>query len=67
VNVRHSKVDGCAAGSAHGFKFLCCSGHCGFDRGDFAQPALLLSLLEPVDEVGVDLLQSGLLGWVNPK
>jgi len=24
---------------AHGFEFLCCGGHCGFDRGDFAQPA----------------------------
>jgi hypothetical protein len=39
---------GCLSGGCHG----------GLDRGDLAQPSLLLSLGKAVDEVGVYLLQS---------
>ncbi|NRQ37512.1 hypothetical protein HII36_37630 [Nonomuraea sp. NN258] len=42
-------------------------GEGGFDRGYFAEPALLFGLGEPVDEVGVDLFQSWLLNWVNAE
>jgi hypothetical protein len=52
---------------AHGFKFLCGGGHGGLDCGDLAEPALLLCLLEPVAQVGVDLFQPRHLSWVNPE
>jgi hypothetical protein len=50
---------------AHGLQFLRGGGHGGLDRGDFAEPALVLGLLEAVDEIGVDLLKAWQLGWVN--
>jgi hypothetical protein len=43
------------------------SGDGGLDRGDLAEPALLLGLLESVGEVDVDLFQSRQLGRVDPK
>jgi hypothetical protein len=67
VDFRHAEEDSRVAGGAHGFKLLGCGGHGGLDRGDLAQPALLLCLREPVDKVGVDLLQPRQLGWINPK
>ncbi|MCW2917647.1 MAG: hypothetical protein JWN52_5715 [Actinomycetia bacterium] len=51
----------------HGFQFLAGGGQGGLDRGDLAQPALLFGLLEPVAQVGVDLLQPWHLGGVDPK
>ncbi|MGP3936839.1 hypothetical protein [Nonomuraea sp. KM88] len=39
----------------------------GFDGSHFAEPALFFGLGEAVDEVGVDLLQPGLLSWVDAK
>ncbi|MET7312183.1 MULTISPECIES: hypothetical protein [unclassified Streptomyces] len=48
-------------------ELLGCGGHGGLDRGDLTEPALLLGLLETVGEVGVDLLQSGQLVWVDPE
>jgi hypothetical protein len=48
-------------------QFLCGGGQGGLDRGDLAEPALLLCLLEPVAQVGVDLFQPLLLGWVDPE
>jgi hypothetical protein len=61
-------VDGrLAAGSAHGFELLGCGRHGRLDRGDLAHPALLFGLLEPVGEIGMDLLQPRQLGGINPK
>lgn len=51
----------------HGLEFLAGGGEGGFDRGDLSEPALFSSLLETVEEIGVDLLQAGLLSWVNAK
>jgi hypothetical protein len=48
-------------------KFLLGGDESGLDRGDIAEPALTLGLLEAVVEVGVDLLQPRYLGWVNPE
>lgn len=69
VKGRHAKVgDGVLSGEfAHRGELLRGGGNAGLDRGDVTQPALLLRLVESVDEVGVDLLQSWLLSWVNPK
>lgn len=70
ADVRHAEVNARARGSggvAHGFKFLCGGGQGGLDRGDLAEPALVLGLLEPVGEVGANLLQARLLSWVDPQ
>ncbi|MFE4024264.1 hypothetical protein ACFXPZ_44020 [Streptomyces sp. NPDC059101] len=37
------------------------------DRGDLAEPALFLGLLEPVEQVRVDLLQAGHLLGIGPQ
>jgi hypothetical protein len=50
---------------SHGDELLLGGGQGGLDRGDLAEPALLLGLIKAVGEVGVDLLQSRYLGWVN--
>ncbi|WP_406447150.1 hypothetical protein OG782_00265 [Streptomyces sp. NBC_00876] len=48
---------------AHGGELLLGGGEAGLDRGDLAEPALFLGLLEAVDQVRADLLQAGpLLG-----
>jgi hypothetical protein len=60
-------LDGCAAGGAHRVKFLGCGGHGRLDRGDLAQPALFGGFPEPVEEVGVDLLQPRDMSWVDSK
>jgi hypothetical protein len=60
-------VDGRLAGGAHSFKLLGCGGHGGLDRGDLAEPALLLGLAESVGEVGVDLFQPRDLSWIDSK
>lgn len=58
--------DGGARGHVlHGLQLLASGGEGGFDGGDFAEPALLFGFGEPVDEVGLDLFESGLLSWVN--
>jgi hypothetical protein len=69
VKGRHAEVGGGVVSGeiAHRGELLCGGGNAGLDRGDFTQPALLLRLVESVDEVGVDLLQSWLLSWVNSK
>ncbi len=51
----------------HGEELLVGRGEGRLDRGDLTEPALVLGLLEPVDEVGVDFLQARYLGWVNPE
>jgi hypothetical protein len=51
----------------HRDELLFGSGDGGLDRGDLAEPALLLGLLESVGEVDVDLFQSRQLGRVDPK
>jgi hypothetical protein len=51
----------------HGLQLLASGGEGGFDGSDFAEPALLFGLGEPVDEVGLDLFESGLLSRVNAK
>jgi hypothetical protein len=52
-------VDGRAASGevAHGLQLLASGGRGGLDRGDLAEPALLLCLPEPVAEVGADLFK----------
>jgi hypothetical protein len=52
---------------SHGTELLLGGGPCGLDRGDLAEPALLLGLLKPIDEVGMDTFQSRYLGRVDPK
>lgn len=42
-DVGHTEVDGRAVSGPHGFEFLLGSGRGGLDRGDLAQPALLLA------------------------
>ncbi|EMF56384.1 hypothetical protein GTY82_06300 [Streptomyces sp. SID5476] len=42
--------------------FCAAAGQSGLDGGDLAEPALILRLLEVVDEVGVDLLEPWHLG-----
>ena len=59
-------MDGVVEG-VHRFQFLCCGCQGGLDRGDLAEPAVLLGLVEPVEEVGVDPFQSRHLGWVNSE
>ncbi|MFD7612379.1 hypothetical protein [Streptomyces sp. NPDC059828] len=56
-------MDGGVLGSevAHGGEFLLGGGEAGLDRGDLAEPALFLGLLEPVEQVRVDLLLAGSL------
>jgi hypothetical protein len=51
TDVGHAGEDGRVAGSTHGFELLGRGGHGGLDRGDLAQPTLLLGLRKPVDEV----------------
>src|SRR5215472_14813267 len=65
----HAEVHGSAAGGefTHGRQFLRGSSQGGLDRGDLAKPALVPGFFEPVEEVGVDLLQPGHLGRVNPE
>ena len=46
---------------------LASGGEGGFDGSDLTEPALLLGLGEPVDEVGLDFFESGLLSRVNAK
>lgn len=69
AEVGHAEVDrgrlGCTL--AHGLQLLPGGGHGGLDGGDLAEPALVLGLLEAVDEVGVDLLEAWHLGWVHEK
>src|SRR6266851_6965509 len=67
--VGHAEVDGGVLGGqlSHGGELLPGCGEAGLDRGHFAEPALLLGLAETVEEVDVDLLQSGHLGGVGPK
>ena len=55
------------SGLPHGLQFLRCGGHGGLDRGDLAEPALFLGLLEPVGEIGADLFQARHLSWVDPQ
>jgi len=59
AEIGHADMNGgglrCAV--AHGFQLLR-GDYGGLDRGDFAEPALVLGLLEAVDEVGVDLLKA---------
>jgi hypothetical protein len=52
---------------SHGDELLLGGGQCGLDRGDLAEPALLLGLVKPADEVGVDTSQSRHLSWANPE
>jgi hypothetical protein len=52
---------------AHRIQLLLRRSQGGLDRGDFAEPALFLGLIEPVDQIGVELLQSWQLAWVDPK
>jgi hypothetical protein len=68
ANVGHAEVDGGLADGefAHGLELLVGGGQGGLDRGDLAEPALLLCLLESVAQVAVDLFQPRYLGWVNP-
>jgi hypothetical protein len=40
---------------SHGSELLLGGGPCGLDRGDLAEPALLLGLLKPIEEVGVEV------------
>lgn len=52
-----------AARSRMAASFCSAAARLGLDRGDLAEPALFLGLLEPVEQVRVDLLQVGpLLG-----
>lgn len=44
---------------AHGGEHLLGGGEAGLDRGDLAEPSLFFGLLEPVEQVRVDLFQSG--------
>jgi hypothetical protein len=69
ANVGHAKVDGRRANGclSHGLELLVGGGEGVLDGGDFTEPALFLGLGETVDEVGVDLFESGLLCWVNAK
>ena len=62
--VGHAEVDGGVLGGQlpHGGELLPGCGDAGLDRGHLAEPALLLSLAETVEEVGVDLLQARQLG-----
>jgi hypothetical protein len=50
---------------AHGLQFLSGGGHGGLDGGDLATPALVPDLLEAVDDVGVDLLETWHVGRVQ--
>ncbi|WP_035839127.1 hypothetical protein [Kitasatospora azatica] len=52
---------------AHGGELVLGGGEAGVDRGDLAEPALRLGLAEPVEQVGVDLLQPGHLRGVGPQ
>ncbi|MCD9145440.1 hypothetical protein [Streptomyces albireticuli] len=52
---------------AHGGELLFGGGEAGLDRGDFAEPSLFLGLAEPVEQVGVVLLQPRHLRGVGPK
>jgi len=70
AHVGHAEVDGGATADGeftHGLQLLRGGGQGGLDRGDFAGPALVFGLLEPVAEVGVDLFQPWYLSWVNAE
>ncbi|MEU7900521.1 hypothetical protein AB0B45_47790 [Nonomuraea sp. NPDC049152] len=68
ADVGHAEAGGRASGClSHGLELLVSGGEGGLDGGDFTEPALILGLGETVDEVGVDLFESGLLSWVNAK
>ena len=69
AEVGHAEADGVAGdgGLTHGLELLAGGGQGGLDRGDFTEPALLPGLLKAINEIGVDLLQSWSLSWVNAK
>ena len=69
TDIGHTEVNAGAPGGqvAHGVKFLGGGGQGCLDRGDLAEPALFPCFLEPVAQVGVNLLQPGHLGWVDPE
>jgi hypothetical protein len=46
---------------------FCGGGYGCLDRGDLAQPALLLGFPQPLDEIGVDPFQPRDLSWVDPE
>ncbi|MEV6568811.1 hypothetical protein [Streptomyces kronopolitis] len=52
---------------AHGGKLLLRGGEAGLDRGDLAEPSLVLGLREVVEQVRVDLLRSGHLLGIGPQ
>jgi hypothetical protein len=69
ADVGHAEVDGGRLGRtvAHGLQLLGGGGQSGLDRSDLAEPAMVLGLLVPIDEVGVDLAEAWHLGRVHEK
>jgi hypothetical protein len=69
MDVRHAEVCGGVFGGqlAHRGKLLASRGQARLDRGDLAEPSLVLCFLETVQEVGLDLLEAGPFGGVRAK
>jgi hypothetical protein len=58
---------GVTGATAHRLQLLCGGGQGGLDRGELAEPALFLRLVEAVAEVGTDFFQTWHLSWVNAE
>lgn len=65
----HAEMGGGALGGkvAHGIQLLRGSGHGRLEGGDLSKPALFSGLVQPVGQIGVDLLQPRQLGRVNSE
>jgi hypothetical protein len=68
TEVGHAEVDGAVpfGDVVHRGELLLGGGETGLDRGDLAEPALFLGLLEPVEQVRADLFQAGPLLGIWP-
>ena len=67
TDVGHAEVDGRPAGSAHGFELRAAAAMVVSIAATSPIQPCCLGLLEPVGEIGMDLLQTRQLGRVNPK